>query len=138
MPADASTAVRLLTKGGVICQQTNELDSLTPAEQGGALDGERVLRIDRAVGRARRARHIGAGAHPREIAALGVPAVRDVVSDLDVQRYPSGTVRRVLAGRCLNRSAIVDKRWGNLSTPAFLLAKSSSRQPSCRKIGADV
>ena len=35
-----------------------------PAEQGGALDGERVLRIDRAVGRTRRSRHIGAGAHP--------------------------------------------------------------------------
>ena len=98
MPADAPTAVRLLTKGGVICQQTNELDSLTPAEQGGALDGERVLRIDHAVGRTHRARHIGAGAHPREIAPPVVPAVRDVVGDLDVQRYPSGTVRRALAG----------------------------------------
>ena len=114
MPADASTAVRLLTKGGVICQQTNELDRLTPAEQGRRLDGERVLRIDRAVGRARRARHIGAGAHPREIAALGVPAVRDVVSDLDVQRYPSGNVRRALAGaddstavRLLTKSGVI-------------------------------
>ena len=42
------------------------------------------MRIDRAVGSARRARDIGAGAHPREIAALGVPAARDVVGDLDV------------------------------------------------------
>ena len=69
MPADASTAVRLLTKGGVICQQTNELDRLTPAEQGGALDGERVLRIDHAVGRTHRARHIGAYFPARWLAA---------------------------------------------------------------------
>ena len=55
-----------------------------PAEQCGALDGERVLRIDRAVGRTRRARHIGAGAHPREIVPPVVPAVRDVVGNLDV------------------------------------------------------
>ena len=110
---------------------TNELDRLTPAEQGGALDGERVLRVDRAVGRTRRARHIGAGAHPREIAPLGVPAVRDVVGDLDVQRYPSGNVRRALAGADASTAV-------RLLTKGGVICQHSSRQPSCRKIGADV